>query len=47
MQDLIPKRAFFRIDREGIVRARWIGEDMTVFPTDVLLQAVQALSRTR
>jgi len=41
MKDLISKRAFFLVDANGIVRARWIGEDMTVFPTETLLKAAR------
>jgi hypothetical protein len=41
---LLPKRSFFLIDRQGIVRGRWIGEDMAVFPNDVLLKAARALA---
>ena len=41
MKDLISKRAFFLVDANGIVRARWIGEDLAVFPTEVLLKAAR------
>jgi peroxiredoxin len=44
---LMPNRAFFLIDRGGIVRGRWLGEDMTVFPTDVLLKAARELAQKR
>ena len=33
------KRAFFLVDQQGIVRGRWIGEDLAVFPTEELLKA--------
>jgi peroxiredoxin len=42
----IAERAFFLIDRQGIVRQRWLlkgGEDI-VFPTEPLLQAAQELA---
>ena len=29
---------FFLLDREGIVRGKWIGEDMAVFPNEPLLK---------
>jgi peroxiredoxin len=41
----IAERAFFLIDKDGIIRQRWLikgGEDI-VFPTDPLLKAVQEL----
>ena len=37
----IAKRAFFLVDREGIVRGRWMGEDLGTFPTEVLLKAAR------
>jgi peroxiredoxin len=42
----IAERAFFLIDKDGIVRQRWLikgGEDI-VFPTEPLLKAVQELA---
>jgi hypothetical protein len=36
-------RAFFLVDKEGIVRGKWIGEDMAVFPNEPLLKAAQEL----
>lgn len=41
MKDLIAKRAFFLVDANGIVRARWIGEDLAVFPTETVLNAAR------
>lgn len=37
-------RAFFLVDQHGIVRGKWIGEDVAVFPNDVLLNAAQELA---
>jgi peroxiredoxin len=37
-------RSFFLVDQEGIVRGKWIGEDMAVFPNEPLLKAAQELS---
>ena len=34
----MAKRAFFLVDRDGIVRGRWIGEDLSVFPSDEILK---------
>ena len=36
----IAKRSFFLIDPQGIVRGRWIGEDLDVFPTETLLHVL-------
>ena len=41
----IAERAFFLIDKDGIIRQRWLikgGEDV-VFPTETLLKAVQEM----
>jgi peroxiredoxin Q/BCP len=43
MTDKIAKRYFFLIDREGIVRGKWLGEDLAVFSTDVLVKAARDL----
>jgi len=47
MKDKIAKRYFFLIDRDGIVRGKWLGEDMSVFPTEVLLKAARDLVARR
>jgi peroxiredoxin len=39
------KRSFFLIDREGIVRGKWIGEDMAVFPSERILKVARQLGR--
>jgi hypothetical protein len=31
------------VDQQGIVRGRWIGEDLAVFSTEVLLRAAQEI----
>jgi peroxiredoxin len=37
-------RVFFLVDKEGIVRGKWLGEDMAVFSTEVLLKAAQEIA---
>lgn len=44
---LVAKRSFFLIDRQGIVRGRWIGEDLSVFPTEVLVKAAREVAGMR
>ena len=39
----IAKRSFFLIDQQGIVRGRWIGGDLDVFPSEMILQAVREM----
>ncbi len=39
LEGLGAKRSFFLVDRQGIVRGRWIGEDLAVFSTEELLKA--------
>ena len=47
MAGRMAKRSFFLVDRAGIVRARWIGEDAAVFPSERLLEAARNLSTAR
>jgi hypothetical protein len=35
---------FFLIDLQGIVRGRWWGEDLAVFPTETLIKAARELA---
>jgi peroxiredoxin len=39
LEGLNAKRSFFLVDQQGIVRGRWIGEDLGVFPNEELLKA--------
>ena len=38
------QRAFFLIDQQGMVRGRWIGGDLDIFPNETLLQAVREIA---
>ena len=42
---LLAGRSFFLVDQRGILRAKWIGEDLAVFPSQVLLQGVQEVAQ--
>jgi alkyl hydroperoxide reductase subunit AhpC len=37
-------RVFFLVDKEGIVRGKWIGEDMAVFSTEAFLKAAREIA---
>lgn len=37
----MAKRAFFLVDRDGIVRGRWIGGDLSVFPSEEILKVAR------
>jgi len=37
-------RVFFLVDKGGVVRGKWIGEDSAVFPSEVLLQSAQQVA---
>jgi peroxiredoxin len=41
MKDRVAKRHFFLIDGGGIVRGKWLGEDLAVFPSEALLKAAR------
>jgi thioredoxin-dependent peroxiredoxin len=43
-EGLLAGRAFFLVDQHGIVRGKWIGEDLAAFPNDVLLKAAQEVA---
>jgi len=47
MKDWMAKRAFFLVDRDSVVRAKWIGEDLAVFPSEPLLKAARELAGRR
>jgi hypothetical protein len=40
----LAKRSFFLVDKEGIVRGKWIGEDEGVFPSEVFLKAAREIA---
>lgn len=44
MEGRLAGRVFFLVDKQGIVRGKWIGEDLAVFPNEVLLQAAQQVA---
>ena len=37
------QRAFFLVDKEGIIRGRWLGTAADVFPTQPILEAARKL----
>jgi len=37
-------RAFFLVDKQGIVRGKWIGEQLDIFPSEVLLKGAQQVA---
>jgi hypothetical protein len=39
----MAKRAYFLVDRDGVVRGTWLGEDLAVFPTEEILKVARAL----
>lgn len=43
----VAKRSFFLIDRDGIVRGKWMGEDLAVFSSDEILKAARRLGGPR
>jgi len=41
------RRAFFLIDRQGVVHKKWLPGDQTVFPSETILAAARAITATR
>jgi peroxiredoxin len=39
----LAKRSFFLVDKDGVVRGKWIGEDLAVFSTEVFLKAAREI----
>ena len=37
-------RMFFLVDKAGMVRGKWIGEDMAVFPSEPILQKAREIA---
>jgi peroxiredoxin len=44
MEGRVAKRSFFLVDKNGIVRGKWIGEDLKVFPTEMFLKAAREIA---
>ena len=43
-EGLLAGWSFFLVDQRGVVRGKWLGEDLAVFPNDVLLKAAQEVA---
>jgi peroxiredoxin len=43
LEGRLAKRSFFLVDKDGIVRGKWIGEDLPVFSTEMLLKAAREI----
>jgi len=43
----VAKRYYFLVDTQGIVRGKWEGEDLEVFPSEILLKAARDLGAQR
>ncbi|MBI4525364.1 MAG: peroxiredoxin family protein [Deltaproteobacteria bacterium] len=37
------RRSFFLIDKQGIIRARWLVDNKEVFPSETILKAVREI----
>jgi len=44
---LVARRGFFVIDREGIVRGKWLVKNKDVFPSETVLKKVREISGMR
>jgi len=44
LEGRVAKRTFFLIDKQGIVRGKWIGEDLAVFSSEMFLKAAQEIA---
>ena len=44
LEGRLAQRSFFLVDKDGIVRGKWIGEDLAVFSTEVFLKAAREIA---
>jgi hypothetical protein len=44
LEGRVAKRSFFLVDKDGIVRGKWVGEDLAVFSTEVFLKAAREIA---
>ena len=47
MKGLQAKRSFFLVDEQGVVRSKWLGEDLDVFPSEEILKTVREVAAKR
>jgi peroxiredoxin len=41
---IMPRRAFFLIDKQGVVRGRWLADDSAVFASEPILQVAREVA---
>lgn len=44
-RQITARRSFFLVDKEGIVRGKWLPDESQVFPTETILEAARAIVR--
>jgi len=44
LEGSVAKRTFFLIDKQRIVRGKWIGEDLAVFSSEAFLKAAREIA---
>ena len=44
---VMPRRAFFLVDQQGIVRGKWLVENKEIFPSEELLKTAQVMAQKR
>ncbi|MBI4573555.1 MAG: redoxin domain-containing protein [candidate division NC10 bacterium] len=43
-RQITARRSFFLVDKEGIVRGKWLPDESLVFPSETVLEAVRAIA---
>ena len=41
---IMARRAFFLIDKQGVVRGQWLADDSAVFASEPILQAAREIA---
>ena len=44
---VMPRRAFFLVDQQGIVRGKWLVEGKEIFPSEEILKTAQVMAQQR
>lgn len=44
-RQITARRSFFLVDKEGIVRGKWLPDESQVFPSETILEAARAIVR--
>jgi glutaredoxin-dependent peroxiredoxin len=44
-RQITARRSFFLVDKEGVIRGKWLPDESQVFPSETILEAARAVVR--